>query len=96
MQGASTGQSGVGTAEDGNYEVKTEEIAVKGLLTGDGVRFMATSVVSCLQRRYQKDSGIGTVIALMLPYALILTVAWTLFFIAWYALGIPVGPGWPV
>ncbi len=46
--------------------------------------------------RYQKDSGIGTVIALMLPYALILTVAWTLFFLAWYGLGIPVGPGWPV
>lgn len=46
VQGASTGQSGVGTAEDGSYEVKTEEIAVKGLLTGDGVRFMATSVVS--------------------------------------------------
>jgi aminobenzoyl-glutamate transport protein len=23
-------------------------------------------------------------------------VAWTLLFIAWYALGIPLGPGWPV
>jgi hypothetical protein len=28
--------------------------------------------------------------------ALVLTMTWTLFFIAWYALGIPVGPGWPV
>ena len=46
--------------------------------------------------RYQKDAGIGTVIALMLPYALIVTVASTLFFIAWYLLGIPLGPGWPV
>jgi aminobenzoyl-glutamate transport protein len=46
--------------------------------------------------RYQRDAGIGTVLALMIPYTLVLTVAWTLFFIAWYALGIPVGPGWPV
>jgi aminobenzoyl-glutamate transport protein len=46
--------------------------------------------------RYQRGAGIGTVIALMIPYALILTVVWTLFFIAWYALGIPLGPGWPV
>ena len=47
-------------------------------------------------QRYQEDAGIGTVIALMIPYALVVTVVWTLFFIAWYALGIPVGPGWSV
>jgi aminobenzoyl-glutamate transport protein len=47
-------------------------------------------------KRYQRDAGIGTVIALMIPYTLILTVAWTLFFVAWYVIGIPLGPGWPV
>jgi aminobenzoyl-glutamate transport protein len=47
-------------------------------------------------QRYQKDAGIGTVIALMIPYTLVLTVVWTLFFIAWYLLGIPLGPGWPI
>jgi aminobenzoyl-glutamate transport protein len=41
--------------------------------------------------RYDRRSGIGTVIALMLPYFLALTVAWTAFFLAWYALGIPWG-----
>jgi len=46
--------------------------------------------------RYQRDTGIGTVMALMLPYAVILTVAWTAFFVAWYVIGIPLGPGWPV
>jgi len=46
--------------------------------------------------RYQRDAGIGTVIALMLPYTLVLTVAWAVFFVAWYLLGIPLGPGWPV
>ena len=46
--------------------------------------------------RYEKKSGIGTVIALMLPYAVILTVGWTLLFVGWYLLGIPLGPGSPV
>lgn len=41
--------------------------------------------------RYDKRSGIGTVIALMLPYFLGLIVVWTAFFLAWYALGIPWG-----
>ena len=42
--------------------------------------------------RYDKRSGIGTIIALMLPYFVALTVVWTLFFAAWYLLGIPWGP----
>lgn len=46
--------------------------------------------------RYQRGAGIGTVIALMLPYAIALSVLWTAFFMAWYLLGIPLGPGWPV
>jgi aminobenzoyl-glutamate transport protein len=47
-------------------------------------------------RRYQKSAGIGTVVSLMLPYVVVLTVAWVLFFIAWYLIGIPLGPGAPV
>jgi len=47
-------------------------------------------------QRYKKDAGIGTVVAMMLPYVLVLTVVWTLFFVAWYLLGIPLGPGSPV
>jgi aminobenzoyl-glutamate transport protein len=47
-------------------------------------------------QRYKKDAGIGTVVAMMLPYVLVLTVVWTLFFVAWYVLGIPLGPGSPV
>jgi aminobenzoyl-glutamate transport protein len=46
--------------------------------------------------RYQKDAGIGTVIALMVPYALVVLGAWSILFVAWYLIGIPVGPGWPV
>jgi aminobenzoyl-glutamate transport protein len=47
-------------------------------------------------RRYQRSAGIGTVVSLMLPYVIILSVAWTLFFVAWYLIGIPLGPGSPV
>jgi aminobenzoyl-glutamate transport protein len=41
--------------------------------------------------RYDKRSGIGTVIALMLPYFVLMSIAWTVFFLAWYLLGIPWG-----
>jgi aminobenzoyl-glutamate transport protein len=54
------------------------------------------ALIVVFAQRYQKDAGIGTVIALMIPYTLVLTVAWLVFFIAWYAIGIPVGPGWEI
>jgi aminobenzoyl-glutamate transport protein len=47
-------------------------------------------------QRYKKDSGIGTVVSLMLPYVVFLSIAWILFFVAWYLFGIPLGPGSPV
>jgi aminobenzoyl-glutamate transport protein len=47
-------------------------------------------------RRYRKDAGIGTVVSMMLPYVVVLSVAWIAFFVVWYAIGIPLGPGSPV
>ncbi|NTU82504.1 MAG: AbgT family transporter [Chloroflexales bacterium] len=47
-------------------------------------------------QRYQKDAGLGTVIALMIPYSLAILGAWLILFIAWFMLGIPLGPGYPV
>jgi aminobenzoyl-glutamate transport protein len=49
-----------------------------------------------VSQRYVKSTGLGTIIALMLPYTLVVTVVWILLFIVWFALGIPVGPGYPV
>jgi aminobenzoyl-glutamate transport protein len=43
-------------------------------------------------QKYQKDAGIGTIVALMLPYTAILLVLWTVMLVAWYWLGIPLGP----
>ncbi len=47
-------------------------------------------------QRYQKKAGIGTVVALMLPYVVGLLLAWLVLFILWFLLGIPLGPGYPV
>jgi len=44
-------------------------------------------------QRYKKDSGIGTYLSLMMPYALLFFVLWYSLFIAWYLLGLPPGPG---
>ena len=48
-----------------------------------------------IAQRYQKKAGIGTVVALMLPYSITILVVWVIMFIAWFALGIPLGPGYP-
>jgi aminobenzoyl-glutamate transport protein len=44
-------------------------------------------------RRWQPDAGIGTLIALLVPYCITALVAWTAFLVAWESLGIPLGPG---
>ena len=52
--------------------------------------------VVTVAQRYQKNAGLGTVVALMLPYALVIAIAWIVFFILWFVVGIPLGPGYPV
>ena len=44
-------------------------------------------------RQYVKGSGIGTVVALMLPYSVALIVLWTGFLLGYWALGLPLGLG---
>jgi aminobenzoyl-glutamate transport protein len=43
-------------------------------------------------QKYQKDAGMGTIVALMLPYTIVLLVLWTLMLVVWNAIGIPLGP----
>jgi aminobenzoyl-glutamate transport protein len=47
-------------------------------------------------QRYQRDAGIGTIIALMMPYAIIVGLVWVVLFVLWFLVGLPVGPGYPV
>ena len=41
--------------------------------------------------KYQKDAGVGTVIALMLPYVIVLFIVWPLLLAVWHVLRIPWG-----
>ena len=47
-------------------------------------------------QRYKRDTGIGTIISLMIPYSLVMGAVWIVLFIIWFVLGIPWGPGYPV
>jgi len=47
-------------------------------------------------QRYVRSAGLGTIIALMIPYTFIVLAIWIVFFVLWYLLGIPLGPGYPV
>jgi aminobenzoyl-glutamate transport protein len=42
-------------------------------------------------QRYVKGTGIGTLISLMLPYALTLLVCWTAFLLIYWSIGLPLG-----
>lgn len=44
-------------------------------------------------QRYYKRSGVGTLMSLALPYSISMIVGWFAFFLIWYFLGIPLGPG---
>jgi len=46
-------------------------------------------VVFC--QRYVKKTGIGTLVAMMIPYSIVFLVSWTVFLIIYWKLGIPLG-----
>lgn len=46
-------------------------------------------------KKYKEQSGIGTYLSLMLPYAISFFFMWYILFIFWYLTGLPVGPGAP-
>ena len=50
-------------------------------------------IVMATARRYQPDMGLGTLLAMMLPYALAFGLSWTLLLMGWTALGLPLGLG---
>ncbi len=46
--------------------------------------------------KYQPKAGVGTLIAMMLPYSVAFLVFWSAFFFLWtFVLGLPVGPASP-
>lgn len=50
-------------------------------------------VILVYMQKYKKDAGIGTLISMMIPYALFFLGAWILLMTIWYLSGLPMGPG---
>lgn len=43
-------------------------------------------------QQYDKEAGVGTVVAMMLPYVATLFLVWTAILVGWYLLALPFGP----
>ncbi len=77
----------------------TPELTQAAYRIGDSVSNIITPMMSyfalivAFVQKYKKDAGIGTIIAMMLPYTVVFLIAWALFLIGWMLLDIPVGPG---
>lgn len=52
-------------------------------------------LVVVFAQRYVKKSGVGTLVSLMLPYCLGFLLVWTGYLLAYWGLGLPLGPGAP-
>lgn len=44
-------------------------------------------------KRYDEESGLGTLISTMLPYSFFFLISWIILLVIWYFLGLPIGPG---
>ncbi|WP_053237973.1 AbgT family transporter [Sandaracinus amylolyticus] len=49
------------------------------------------ALIVTFSAKYQKDAGVGTLVALMLPYVVVVTVAWMILLALWQVLGLPWG-----
>lgn len=50
------------------------------------------AVIVVFAQKYDEDTGIGTLISAMVPYSIVFLVGWSLLMVAWYFLGLPIGP----
>ena len=50
------------------------------------------AMILVFMKRYDKRSGLGTLISTMLPYSIAFFISWVLLLIIWYFTNIPVGP----
>ena len=75
------------------------DLAMAAYRVGDSPVNVATplmpyfALIVIFAERYRRKVGVGSVISLMLPYTVVLLVAWSALLVVWYLLGIPLGPG---
>jgi len=69
---------------------------------GDSVTNIISPMLSYLAliiaffQKYEPRAGLGTIVAVMLPYSLTFLVGWSLVFGLWLVLGLPIGPDSPL
>jgi len=75
------------------------ELTQAAYRVGDSVMNVVTPLASnfplvlMFAQRYEPKAGIGTMVALMIPYSFCFMIGWTLLLIAWLFAGWPLGPG---
>jgi aminobenzoyl-glutamate transport protein len=78
------------------------ELTQIGYRIGDSVTNIISPMMSyfaliiAFLQRYEPKAGIGTVIAVMLPYSIVFLIGWTVLFSLWMAFDLPIGPGSPL
>lgn len=77
----------------------TPEATQAAYRIGDSVMNVVTPLASnfplvlMFAQRYEPKTGIGTMVALMVPYSIAFFVSWTLLLLLWIWLAWPLGPG---
>ena len=75
------------------------ELTQAAYRVGDSVANIITPLMSyfplvvAFAQRYDKNAGIGTIMATMMPYSAAFFILWTLLLVTWYLFGLPLGPG---
>ena len=78
------------------------ELAQAAYGIGDSVTNIITPMMTyfplvlTFAQRYEPKAGIGTLVAMMLPYSIVFLVSWTALLVGWIWFGVPVGPGAPL
>ncbi|MEX2215365.1 MAG: AbgT family transporter [Phycisphaeraceae bacterium] len=53
-------------------------------------------IILVFMQKYMPKAGLGTLMALMLPYALVFLIVWIIMLAAWVTIGIDLGPAGPL
>jgi aminobenzoyl-glutamate transport protein len=53
-------------------------------------------IVLAVLQKYRPTAGLGSLISLMVPYSVVLGIAWTVLLVLWYFSGLPLGPASPL
>lgn len=51
------------------------------------------AMIVVFAKKYDRDSGIGTLISTMVPYSVLFLIGWSLLLLLWMSAGLPLGPG---